>query len=397
MFVLSGVVRILWTSADIPSALEQIGQSNISLFDVSVIDEATVKFSIPKTDLKGLVKISNRRGERFEIQSRKGIIWVLLSLRQRPILIVGTVFLLILALSLPSRVFFYAVEGNKTIPDNRILEAAQSYGISFGSFRRQIRSESLKNGLLEALPELQWAGINTYGSRGVITVRERSKAEITLPECSVSHIIASRDGIIISCTVTNGSAACGVGQAVLAGDLLISGYTDCGITIKAERATGEIFAKTQRNLEVVTLPNQGFKRRIGDTEVKFSLLIGKKRINFYKGSGISGSSCDKMYLKYVLTLPGGFALPLALVKEAVSSTAILDGKVDDAEALLRNYSASYLNSQMVVGLVLDQTDRLIEEDGLIKLNSVYGCIESIGKVQEEMNGDFDGKVDRTDR
>lgn len=35
----------------------------------------------------------------------------------------------------------------------------------------------MKNALLSAIPELQWAGVNTYGCRAVISVRER-----TLPE-----------------------------------------------------------------------------------------------------------------------------------------------------------------------------------------------------------------------
>ena len=110
MFSFSGMVYMSWTSADIPSALDQIRQANITLYDVLPMSELTVKFSVAYGDLKELVKISNQRGDRLEIQSRKGMVWYLRNLIHRPILVIGTVFLLILALSLPGRVFFYSVE-----------------------------------------------------------------------------------------------------------------------------------------------------------------------------------------------------------------------------------------------------------------------------------------------
>jgi hypothetical protein len=49
--------------------------------------------------------------------------------------------------------------------------------------------------------------------------------------------------------------------------------------------------------------------------VRYSILLGKKRINFYKGSGIYDGSCVKMVSQYHLTLPGDYVLPVTVVKE----------------------------------------------------------------------------------
>ena len=62
----------------------------------------------------------------------------------------------------------------------------------------------------------------------------------------------SRDGFIVSATVTRGNFLCRVGQSVKAGQVLISGYTDCGICIQATRAEGEIYAQTSRDFAAVT-------------------------------------------------------------------------------------------------------------------------------------------------
>ena len=37
-----------------------------------------------------------------------------------------------------------------------------------------IRSEKVKNSLLQRIPQLQWAGINTDGCVAVISVREKT-------------------------------------------------------------------------------------------------------------------------------------------------------------------------------------------------------------------------------
>ena len=78
--------------------------------------------------------------------------------------------------------------------------------------------------------------MNTRGCVAVISVRERpEEAQVDRPG-TVSAVTAAQDGIIERVTVTNGTALCRPGQAVRAGETLISGYTDCGRTIRAGRA-----------------------------------------------------------------------------------------------------------------------------------------------------------------
>ena len=144
---------------------------------------------------------------------------------------------------------------------------------------------------------------------------------------------------------------CAVGRAVREGQVLISGYEDHGLTIHMTRAEGEILAQTSRQLSVIT-PETSLRRgHIGEMEVRYSLCIGKKRINFYKGSGICEGRCVKMYSEYVLTLPGGFSLPVKLVRETVSDADVETAAVDEAaaSALLSDFTSAYLKQQMVFG------------------------------------------------
>ena len=49
----------------------------------------------------------------------------------------------------------------------------------------------------------------------------------------------------------------------------------------------------------------------------FGILFGKKLINFFKDSGILDSTCVRINKMYPFVLPGGFMLPISLIKQEI--------------------------------------------------------------------------------
>lgn len=326
---------------------------------------------------------------------RRGLYWVGRRLLGRPVLLTGMLLLLTLVLVLPTRVLFIEVEGNSHIPARQILEAAESCGIRFGVSRREVRSERMKNALLAAIPDLQWAGINTSGCTAVISVRERTTPDAQTEENFVSSIVASRDGVISEMTVLQGNGICKVGQAVKAGQVLVSGYTDCGICIRATRAKAEIYADTRRDLTAIMPCAYVQRGQIVRSEKKYSLIIGKKRINFDKGSGISDSSCVKMYEETYVTLPGGFRLPVILVTEEWIwyDEAAVTMEQETAAAVLTESAGHYLSGLMVAGSVNQRAESVVADDGCYRLYGAYACTEMICKTRIEESLENYGKAD----
>ena len=385
-----GMVRAELTCADPALALKQITDAGITAYDVSR-EEGTIviTFSIRRTDRKILETLAAKRGYMLRFHGFFGIYWMFRSLLRRPVMVVGLLVFCFLALFLPGRVLFVQVEGNSGVPTRLILEKCQESGIYFGASRRQIRSEIIKNSLLEAIPELQWAGVNTKGCVAVVSVRERTEdSGGTKQTDPVSSIVALRDGIITRCTVTKGSQLCSVGQAVRAGQVLVSGYWDCGICIQAGPSEAEIYAQTERQLRSV-MPLQRQKQVANGTESKkYSLIIGKKRINFYKGSGISGGSCDKMYAQYYITLPGGFVLPVSIVTETSIScdTSQIELEREEALAISAEFNRQYLQEQMIAGAILHSEENEVCLNSLLLLEGNYACEEMIAQVKSEEIG-----------
>jgi sporulation protein YqfD len=376
---LTGFVTVEVISADIPGVLTTLGKSGIPIYDICQVDSLTVQLVIDRSNHKNAASILDKRGEDYRLIRRRGLFWTVKRQLRRPVLVVGLCILLLLTVFLPTKVLFVKVEGNSSVPSRLILERAEECGIAFSTSRAAVRSERIKNNLLEAIPELQWVGVNTYGCVAVIRVRERSQPPQSKSDNRVSSIVAVRDGVIQSINVNRGTVLCARGQAVTKGQILISGYTDCGFLIKAEQAEGEILAQTNRELTVLT-PEKSLSRAAQTlTERKFSLILGKFRINFYKDSGILDSTCVKMYSENYMTLPGGFRLPVALAVEERISCHIGQSAQKDCSQTLRDFAQRYLQSQMTAGQILRREEQI---DGC-QLEGQYACLEMIGQVRYE--------------
>ena len=392
---LSGMVVVEITSADPHRSAQQMSEAGIQLFQIQSINELTLRFQVRRPDYKRVKVIAGKMGDTLELKRRIGLYWTVRNLQKRKVLITGIALLALLTVCLPQRICFVQVEGNQTVPTLLILEKASQCGIGFGASRREVRSEKMKNALLSAIPQLQWAGINTKGCVAVISVREKTASEGMKAAPAVSRIVASRDAVIVGCTVEQGNAVCKVGQAVKEGELLVSGYTDCGLSIKATRSVGEVFGQTSRHLCAV-MPSQYIRITEKQSEQrKYGLIIGKKRINFYKDSGILGTTCGKMSTVNYLTLPGGFVLPVALVTEVWTDYDCEIGSVsaDRAEMILGDFADDYLMQHMIAGRILRQERVYGCENGMYSLQGEYACLEMIGREQsEETFGNY-GKTD----
>ena len=378
-----GVVRVRLTSADLYAALTIMESDGMVLQELEPVDAMQMILQVNRKDLPHLQQICTKRGDKIEILDREGLYWVFRGLWKRPVLVLGMLGLLILSLWAPGRVFFVLVEGNGQVPSYMILEKAQLCGISFGVERREIRSEQIKNALLEEIPQLQWVGVNTHGCVAVISVRERADSEPMEREYAVSSIVAVRDGLIREMTVLSGTGLSAPGQVVRKGQVLISGYTDCGLCIRAGNAKGEIYAETVHSFSAIYPATAHFRGEKQREIKKYSLILGKKRINLCNSSGISGGECVRIYSEQYLTLPGGFCLPIAI---AVERTAVYETQVQTVETpeeILQPFMTKYIQSQMIGGKILTENYSSTWIEGYYRMDGIYGCYEMIGRIRPE--------------
>lgn len=366
---LFGWKRVKLTSADCGSRLREIsGEMRIERIEFE--GELAVCFDAARGDVK---RISLRDGERLEIVDSGGVPRVLEWVWKWRVAAIFVVILGALTVFLPTRLLFFRVEGNGEVPARRILEEAKVCGLYFGASRRELRSEQVKNHLLYAIPELRWAGVNTDGCIATITVAERDGGEVE-EEDVPGDIVAVADGVITEVFPQSGTALVSPGQAVKEGQILISGMTDLGISTRADRAEGEVYGLTRRSVTVRLPEKTVVKRETGAVVRKFSLLIGKKRVNFANDSGILHGTCVKMRTVNYMTLPGGFSLPVAVVTETYTLCETEEANRAGEEQKLLDAAARWVRGKMIAGTV-ENEDRYFQGN---TLEVTFGCRELIG-------------------
>lgn len=383
-----GKIRICVTCADLNYLLKCLMNYGVRLEQIVTVNELSVMITIARKDFRKFKHTLSECGAVYRITGRKGLYWPLRGMIKRPILVIGLLAIISLSMYMPSRILFVEVVGNSSIPEKLILEKANICGIHWGASRVKVRSEKVKNALLNELPNLQWAGVNTNGCVAVISVKEKTQSEEmeNFPS-GVCSIVAAKDGIVLDYVVTGGNPLCKIGQAVKEGQTLVSGYTDCGICIRAEKAAAEIYALTERNIQVFTPVNM---QRRGDAvrvEKREYLQIGKKVINFYNNSRICDPTCVKIEKKECISLPGDFSIPVYRITQTFyyyqMCHTIDEENVD--YTWLSNYAKSYVLSQMIAGEILQSVDSGKCLKDIYIWNGDYACKEMIGvKKQEEI-------------
>ena len=385
---LLSTVLVSVTSAAPEQILDAILREKITITQVIQQNDLICQFLIRRKDLTHVVILVQRMGGKLVVLNKRGLYWKVHTLYHRPVICTALLSLVLCSVFLPTRILFVQAEGNDQLSERQILDAAEYSGICFGASRRLVRSEKVKNTLLAQLPQLQWAGVNTTGCTAVISVRERAEEKKDVPK-SFSNLIATQDGYILSQTILKGSPMFAAGDAVTRGQILISGYTDCGICIRATRAEGEVLAQTNRDITAVCPAATATIHEITDRKYKISLLIRKKRINLWKDSRISDTGCGRMYAEYFVSLPGGFQLPVAICidqyLEYHCSNDILPKET--VQKQLQLFSDKYLLRQTVSGQILQKQYLFQEHDGIYMMNSHYVCSEMIGREQGEQIGD----------
>lgn len=361
------------------SFLWELSKKGITTYDVSRPEGLTLVFNVDSNHWPTLKSVAEKMGCEWKILGRFGMRYFARKLLSRRMLLFGLAFLLFLSIFSSGRIFSVRVEGNDVIPSALIIEAAEAAGLSFGANAGAVRSEELKNRLLEQIDSLEWVGVNTSGCVATIRVRER-KRESQPKTAPVGHIVAAVDGIVDQANVTAGTLLCKIGESVKNGQILITGLQDLGICTRAVAAEGEIYGITRRELQAVLPAEQAKAEPTGQMFEKYSLIIGKKRINLSSDSGILMPGCGKMTERKSLCLFGGITLPVGWTVERYQPAQICkqEREPNASRSILEEACQRYLRAAMISGRVLSCDMYEEDTEDHLFLTAVYDCREMIG-------------------
>ena len=205
-----------------------------------------------------------------------------------------------------------------------------------------------------------------------------------------ADVVAVRDGVVLEVGARAGKEMVKEGDAVLKGEVLISGLvpyedgTGAVFASRQYRAEGEIWAITERTVRRSIPLKTGGKGARQKAQTRYALRVLNHRIKFYRNSSISCDNYDKISREYKLTLPGGLELPVSWIRTVISAYEPTEVTLtrESAERYLKDRLEGELKEAVAEGEVLSKSWETGAKDGILTVTMKASCNEQIGRTVE---------------
>ncbi|GHV33297.1 hypothetical protein FACS18949_06860 [Clostridia bacterium] len=308
-------------------------QNGVAVWGVTREDAVTLRAFVTRRDLKRALTFAGA-----STVGKRGLPAILWRFRARYALIAGFLATVIGLLALSQFVWEIGVTGNEKVPSDVILRELDELGIGIGTPVNEINSAHIQNLMILNVPELEWLAVNVRGSVATVEVRERAPKPQIVAQNEPCNVVAAKSGLIVSMNTLMGAPQTAVGQAVEAGDLLVSGLVNSEIVgMREVHAIAEVKLRTWYEYTAVLPQNFTGKTYTGRVKTRRAIIIGDKRVNFYKNSSQTYASCDKLERRITLRIPPSLTLPVTFVTETYTEYAPSSYQIaeDAADGYLR--------------------------------------------------------------
>ena len=360
--------------------------SNIRLKNICTRGDMLIAETGIKT-YKSLHKIAFAHGGKVRILKRKGFPFILSPLHNRWGLFAGAVYMIFFISFMGSFIWNITVTGNDRVTEVKIVDYLAQNGFSVGTNWWSVDKEQLEVSIMAHFEDVAWISINKIGSTASIEIDE-TVSKPDMKETNITNVRANRDGVIVRITALSGWAQVKEGDAVTAGDLLISGVRESEIDKRNHyaHAHGEVLAQAEDSISLNISRRQTQKDYTYEKEYKTLYLFGLE-IPLYlrKNEGTADVNSDKTYL-----VINSYRLPVGIISEKLKyydpKTVLLSEA--EAEALARAELEKMKNAQLADCEILSENINVEMLDDSCNITGLYTYITDIGEETEIL---FDGE------
>lgn len=377
-----GVTKIEASGAQPERILNYCAENGIEFWSASPCRDFSITFCVHASYADSMLARSGKNGLDVKLISETGGRKLKLGAKRRAVFLLA--FVLCVSLAAVSSLFLWKIEisGNDTLSDAEILRKLSECGVDYGAYWPALSSDEIRSRIVSEMPEIAWLSLNVRSSKAEIIVHERIDKPDIVNEKSPCDIIASKSGVIRKMSVLEGESAAIVGNAVAKGDVLVRGLmsSETGDE-RYVHSMAQVIADTWYEISAQTPLLEERKTEKSGRNTAFSLVIGKKRINFFSDSRNKCDSCDKINkLKYislgdVFTLPVGYAVERTTQYE----TSLLPIDEDKTVGRMKESLKNELQRRIDDGQIVSAEYSVSKTDKVMTVTLRAQCIENIAK------------------
>ena len=380
-----GVAELEVSGAQPERILNYCAENGIEFWNASPCRDFSITFCVHASDADSLLAQSGKNGLAVKLISETGGRKLVLGAKRRAVFLLAFVFCV--SLAAVSSLFLWKIEisGNDKLSDAEILRKLSECGVDYGAYWPALSSDEIRSRIVSEMPEIAWLSLNVRSSKAEIIVHERIDKPDIVNEKAPCDIIASKSGVIRKMSVLEGESAAIVGNAVAKGDVLVRGLmsSETGDE-RYVHSMAQVIADTWYEISAQTPLLEERKTEKSGRNTAFSLVIGKKRINFFSDSRNKYTSCDKINkLKYI-SLGDVFTLPLGYAIERTTQYETKTVPIDEAKAVARMKSElrSELQRRIGNGHIASEEYSVSKTEGTLTVTLRAQCTENIAKESQ---------------
>lgn len=380
-----GTVRLRVSGAQPERILNFCAEKGIEFWASSPCENFSLTFSAFSSDCAAIMSQSGKNGLEIELLSEKGGKKLANIAKRRAVFVALTIVSITLAAVSSLFLWNIEIEGNDKLSDAEILRVLSDCGVDYGAFWPSLSSDEVRSRVVSEMPEIAWLSLNVRSSKAHIVIHERIDKPEIVNEKEPCDIVAAKSGVIKRMSVLEGESAAVPGSAVAKGDILVRGLMSSETGDERHvHSMARVIADTWYEISAQTPLTEERKTEKKHTDTAFSLVIGKKRINFFSDSRNKYTSCDKINKLRYISLGDVFTLPLGYAIERTTQYETKTVPIDEKEAVerLKADLKSELQSRIGDGQIVSAEYSVSKTEELLTITLRAQCTENIaGEAQ----------------
>ncbi|MDP4120501.1 MAG: sporulation protein YqfD [Bacillota bacterium] len=326
--------------------------------------------------------IARKACVRLKNYEKHGLPFVIKKHRRRKGILLGIMCFFIIIKILSMHVWTVEINGIDQLSETTVRQSLAQMGLYEGASIKSINVPRIERDITLKLPEISWVSVNIIGSSAKININERVIHQDIIPAEKPCNVKATFDGQITAMQVLTGKSTVAIGDAVVKGQLLISGVVEDNVgNLSVKHADGKIFAKTTRSTTIVvplkqtlTLPTgKSIARKRADI-LLFHFPIDCAYVPFSKCYAQDNESCVNI---------SGNRLPISVLTEnsyEYTNQDVIYNKNQATKVAIEKlalYESFFMNDKTILNRNIATE---IKNNTLI-MNVRYTCEENIASQQ----------------
>lgn len=366
--------------------LNQCARSGVMLWDMHGGADASA--CVVAAQYRHLRRCARRSGCRLRLQKKTGLPFRAVRVTKRRGLLAGAVLFVLILEFLGQRVWCVDVQGNQLLTEPQVQQVLQDIGLRPGISCKSVNPVLFAQRIMHNLPQVRWVTVNTQGCVAHVVLEEQVEKPGMDKTDGFYNLTASRVGQIVKMEIYRGTPQVMLGEAVVEGQLLISGIVeDSNGAASLEHAAGRVIAATQREWSTQIELARPERRPTGEMVVRRSVtLFGLQLPLTLVGQPEGDYEREDLRTRFRIH---GVELPISFYEERWMQQDSVDVELTQEQALEEARAAlqAHIETEWKDITVLDRQETTQVQDGKFHFSVVLKCEENIAVESQIFSGE----------